>query len=90
MNLIYGLAVIIGATGVFTAVAAALNPDRPSLPQQWRMGLLAVFGFGLAGISASYGGWPTGLAVVAALAGAVAMAYMGLRYAPSEPGSGEE
>lgn len=90
MNLIYALAVVVGVTGVLVAVAAALNPERPSLPDAWRLGLLAVLGFGLAGISASYGGWPPGLAIVAALAGAAILAFFGLRYAPGEPGPGEE
>jgi hypothetical protein len=42
----------------------------------------AVLGFGMAGMSASFGGWPAGLAVVAGLGGAALLVALGLRYAP--------
>lgn len=81
MNAIYGIAVFFGSIGVLLAIVLSLNPERPPLPRQLRLGLLAVFGFGMAGISASFAGWPAGLAVVAAIVGAAGLAYLGIRYA---------
>jgi hypothetical protein len=82
MTLVYGLAILLGAAGVLLAVGLALNPERPGLPPQLRNALLAVLGFGLAGMSASFGGWPSGLAVVAGLGGAALLVGLGIRYAP--------
>ena len=82
MTLVYGLAILIGAGGVLVAVGLSMNPERPGLPAQLRHALLAVLGFGLAGMSASFGGWPAGLAVVAGLAGALLLVGLGIRYAP--------
>ena len=82
MNAVYGITVFAGAVGVLAAIALSLNPERPPLARQVRLGILAVFGFGIAGISASFAGWPAGLAVIAALAGAGGLAYLGDRYAP--------
>ncbi len=82
MNAVYGVTVFVGAVGVLVAIALSLNPERPPLARQVRLSLLAVFGFGMAGISASFAGWPAGLAVIAAFVGAVGLAYLGLRYSP--------
>ena len=82
MTLVYGLAIFLGACGVLIAVALSVSPDRPGLPARLRHVLLAVLGFGLAGMSASFGGWPAGLAVVAGLGGAALLVALGIRYAP--------
>ncbi len=82
MTLVYGLAIFLGACGVLIAVALSVNPERPGLPKQLRHVLLAVLGFGLAGMSASFGGWPAGLAVVAGLGGGALLVALGIRYAP--------
>ena len=82
MTAVYGITVSVGAIGVLLAVGLSLNPERPPLRRQIRLSILSVFGFGIAGISASFAGWPAGLAVVAALVGAVGLAYLGLRYQP--------
>ncbi len=82
MNAIYGITVFVGALGMLLAVGLSMNPERPPLPRRIRVGVLAVFGFGIAGISASFAGWSAGLAAVAALAGAAALGYLGIRYAP--------
>ena len=82
MNAIYGITVLVGALAVLLAIGLSLNPERPSLSRRLRLGILAVFGFGLAGISSSFAGWPTGLTVLAALAGAGVLVYLGQRYAP--------
>lgn len=80
MTGIYGIAVLIGAIGVLAAIGLALNPARPPLDRRVRYALLAVFGFGIAGISSSFAGWPAGLTVLAALGGAAALLYLGARY----------
>ena len=82
MTLVYGLAIVIGAAGVLVSVGLAVNPERSGLPAQLRHALLAILGFGLAGMSASFGGWPAGLAVVAGLGGAAILVALGIRYAP--------
>lgn len=82
MTVVYGLAILIGGCGVLIALGLSINPERPGIPERVRHGLLAVLGFGLAGMSASFGGWPTGLDVVAGLGGAVLMVALGIRYAP--------
>lgn len=82
MTLVYGLAIFLGACGVLIAVGLSVNPERPALPTRLRHALLAVLGFGLAGMSASFGGWPEGLAVVAGLGGAAILVGLGIRYAP--------
>jgi hypothetical protein len=82
MTLVYALAILIGAGGVLTAVGLSVNPERPGTPPPVRHTLLAVLGFGLGGMSASFGGWPTGLAVVAGLGGAILLVGLGIRYAP--------
>ncbi len=82
MTLVYGLAILIGGCGVLIAVGLSINPERPGTPARLRHALLAILGFGLAGMSASFGGWPTGLDVVAGLAGAALLVGLGVRYAP--------
>lgn len=82
MNGVYGITVFIGAVGVVLAVGLSLNPQRPPLARQIRLSILAVLGFGMAGISASFAGWPAGIAFVAALVGAAGLGYLGMRYQP--------
>ena len=81
MIFVYGLAIAIGAVGVLTAVALALNPERAPLDGRLRLGLLAVFGFGLAGMSASFAGWAAWLAILAGVLGAALLMLFGIRYA---------
>ncbi|NND03215.1 MAG: hypothetical protein HKN91_10550 [Acidimicrobiia bacterium] len=82
MNAVYGITVLFGALAILLAIGLSLNPERPAPSLAVRLSILAVFGFGMAGISSSFAGWPTGLTVLAAVAGAGAMAYLGRRYAP--------
>ena len=82
MTLVYGLAIFLGACGVLIAAGLSVNPQRPDTPSRLRHLTLAVLGFGLAGMSASFGGWPAGLAVVAGLGGAALLIALGIRYAP--------
>jgi len=83
MTLIYGLAIAIGAGGVLLTVGLAMNSERPSLPAQARHVLLAVLGFGLAGMASSFGGWPSELALLAALGGGALLVALGIRYGPA-------
>jgi hypothetical protein len=84
MRAVFGLALAIGAVALVAWIAAtavagsvegwdAVDPDA-------RFGLIgrrvvaAVFGFGMAGLSAAYAGWPAPVALGAAVAGAVVAA----------------
>lgn len=86
MNGVYGITVLVGAVGVLLAVGLSLNPERPPLARQIRLSILAVLGFGMAGISASFAGWPSVIAFVAAVIGAAGLAYLGIRYEPGHDG----
>ena len=80
MTLIFGLAIVLGAVGLLAAIALALNPDRPDLAIPVRNGILGVFGFGIGGMSSSFGGWPAGLAFVGGLGGAAVLIGLAMRY----------
>lgn len=82
MTVVYGLAILLGGCGVLIALGLSINPERAATPPRVRHTMLAVLGFGLAGMSASFGGWPTGLDVVAGLGGAALLVGLGTRYAP--------
>jgi len=60
------------ATGVSESVEGwkKVNPDARFGPTGRRV-VAAVFGFGMAGLSAAYAGWPTAVATLAAVAGSV-------------------
>lgn len=80
MTLIYGLAIALGAGGLLIAIALALNPERPALSITVRNGILGVFGFGIGGMSSSFGGWSAGLSVVAGIGGAAVLVGLAMRY----------
>ncbi len=80
MTLFFGLAIALGAIGLLAAIALALNPERPDLSAGVRNGILGVFGFGLGGISSSFGGWPAGLTLVGGLGGAAILIGLAMRY----------
>ncbi|MCP3976784.1 MAG: hypothetical protein GY720_20050 [bacterium] len=80
MTLIYGLSIVLGAGGLLAAVALALNPERPDLAVSVRNTVLGVFGFGIGGMSSSFGGWNAGLSFIAGLAGAVVLIGLATRY----------
>ncbi len=52
-----------------------------------RLGVAAVFGFGLAGMSASFAGWPWFAALAAALAGAIGAGLVARYLGPESEGS---
>lgn len=84
MRAVYGIALAVGAVGLLVWLAGVAlssnvagwdryDPDR-RLGTGGRRVVAAVFGFGMAGLSASYAGWPTALAALAAATGATAAA----------------
>lgn len=80
MTLIYGLAIVLGAGSLLAAVALALNPERPDLAVPVRNGILGVLGFGMGGMSSSFGGWPGSLSWIAGLGGAAVLIGLAMRY----------
>ena len=82
MTAIYAIAITGGAIGLIAAIALSLNPARPDLPAAGRHGVLGTLGFGLGGMSSSFGGWPAALAVLAAVGGAAILIALGVRYGP--------
>jgi len=89
MRAVYGLALGLGTVALLAWIAAVavaasvtgwekVDPDA-RFGLTGRRVVAAIFGFGMAGLSASYAGWSTLLATAAALTGAaVAAASAGL------------
>ena len=83
MTSVYAVAVAIGCVGLFVWIvlvaAANVGTGNGSVdPERWagrrgRITVAAVLGFGLAGLSASYGGWATLPALLAAAVGAAGL-----------------
>lgn len=70
-----GLAAWIVATAVADTVEGWQGVDPESRFGPWaRRGISALIGFGMTGISTSFGGWPDVAAFAAAVVGAVALA----------------
>ena len=84
MTLVYGIAIAIGAIAVLVLVGLGVNPDRPAPPPTWRLAALGLLGFGLGGMSSSFGGWATPFALVAAVAGAAVLVLAGVRFGESD------
>jgi hypothetical protein len=84
MRAVYAVALVAGSLGVMAwvvmAAVAGSVAGRESADPESRFGerarsvVAALFGFGMAGISASYGGWPWPLALIAAVAAAAGLA----------------
>lgn len=80
---VYAVAVVLGFVGLLTWVTLALMATavegKEGLDPEVRYGepgrfvVAGVLGFGLGGMSSSFGGWPSGAAVAAAVGGAVLM-----------------
>jgi hypothetical protein len=79
MVALYATAVILGALGLSIWVVLGVVAEREGaqvVAPERRFGLrgrsvlVAVLGFGLGGMSASYAGWPTAVAFAAAVSGA--------------------
>ncbi|MCP4967796.1 MAG: hypothetical protein GY926_21500 [bacterium] len=92
MIAIYAVCIVLGVIGILGWLVLGLLSssldDKEHLEPEERFGsvgrsvIAGVAGFGLAGMSASFGGWNDGLAVVVALAGAgaavVVAGYLGV------------
>lgn len=80
---VYAVAVVLGVVAllgwVILGLMAAAVDGKEGLDPEARYGepgrfvVAGVLGFGLGGMSSSFGGWPSGAAVVAAVGGALLM-----------------
>ncbi|MDK1009625.1 MAG: hypothetical protein QGM46_01730 [Actinomycetota bacterium] len=95
MTALFGIPLLVGflfmlAWIAATAVAATVDgwqgvdPER-RFGKAGRFSLAALIGFGMAGISSLYGGWPLALTVVAGGGGAVGLVAVSIWLGP-EPG----
>jgi hypothetical protein len=86
MRAVYAVALVLGSVAVMAwVVMAAIGgtvTGRESADPERRFGdvgrsiVAGLFGFGMAGISASYGGWPAPLALVVAVIAGGALAFV--------------
>lgn len=84
---IYAICIVLGVVAVLAWVilgmTASTVADKENLEPEQRFGekgqmaITAVLGFGLGGMSASFAGWSTGLALVGAGVGAVGATLIG-------------
>ncbi len=86
MVAVYAVSVIVGALSLAAWVVVGIVAERPGsvardpesrFGERGRSIVVAVLGFGLGGMSASYAGWPGGLAFAGALAGAAFLVVSG-------------
>lgn len=81
--------VLLGLTASSVAGKANLDPEA-RFGQVGRDTISGLLGFGLGGMSASFGGWPAGLAAVGAVAGAVAAVLIGRYLGFEEDSAGND
>ncbi|MDF1594557.1 MAG: hypothetical protein P1T08_00480 [Acidimicrobiia bacterium] len=91
MNGVYGLSLVIGLVALVAWILigglSESNSARPVHPDE-RFGATGrgvvggLTAFGIGGLSASYGGWPTAAAIAAALVAALVFAAYAYRYDP--------
>ena len=96
---IYAVAVVVGFIGILgwvvMGLAAASVEGKEGLDPEARFGVIGryvvggVLGFGLGGMSASFGGWPDGAALAAAVGGAL-LAIAGARFLGVDDESDED
>ena len=96
MVALYAICTVLGVIALLTwitlGIAASAGDDRRYLDPELRFGergrvaIAAVLGFGLAGMSASFAGWATGLAVAAAIVGAGGAVLVGRYLGVEEDG----
>jgi hypothetical protein len=94
---IYAVATVVGLVALLvwiglTVFAATVTGSERRDPEQrfgptGRLAVAAVFGFGLAGMSASYAGWAWFAALAAALVGAVGASLVARYLGPESEGS---
>ncbi len=86
LNALYGVVLLVGASGLLAWVAAAgvaawvegwsaVDPEA-RFGRRGRMAVAGAVGFGMAGLSASFAGWPTWLVPPGAIAGAGLLALL--------------
>ena len=81
MTAVYAIATVLGLVGIVGWVLARGSTDgsSPRFDPEARFGpagraiVAATTGFGLAGMSSTFAGWSPGVAVIAAIVGAIAM-----------------
>ncbi|MEN8040337.1 MAG: hypothetical protein ABFR95_02435 [Actinomycetota bacterium] len=92
MTALYGIPLLIGILLMLAWIAATavgatvdgwegVDPER-RFGRTGRFLLAALLGFGMAGISSLYAGWPTGFTVVAGVAGAIGLVVVSVWLAP--------
>jgi hypothetical protein len=89
---VYAIAVVVGLVGILfwvgLGVVATAVDGWKTLDLEERYGargravVAGVTGFGMGGMSASYAGWSSWLALVGAAAGAGVMAFLAKRFGP--------
>lgn len=93
MNGVYGVSLVIGVLALIAWILVGgfseANDGRPKHPDE-RFGakgraiVAGMTAFGIGGLSASFGGWHTALAVVAAVVAAIVFAVYAYRYDAGE------
>ena len=96
MVAIYAICTVLGVVALLAwitlGIAAGAGDDRRYLDPELRFGergraaVAAVLGFGLGGMSASFAGWASGLALIGAIIGAVAAVVVGRYLGVEEDG----
>ena len=88
---VVGLVALLGWIGLTVFAATVAGSERRDPEQRFgstgRLAVAAVFGFGLAGMSASYAGWTWLAALAAALGGAVGAGLVARYLGPESEGS---
>jgi len=94
MTAVYGVAVVVGLLALLLwagfGVAATAVDGWQGIDPETRFGargrglVAAVTGFGMGGMSATFADWGAGLAVAAAIGGAVGMAFVATRLGPRD------
>lgn len=93
MNGVYGISLVVGILGLVTWILwggfSEANDGRPRHPDDrfgptGRAVVAALTAFGMGGLSASFGGWPTAAAVAAAALAGVVFAVYAYRFDPGE------
>ncbi len=93
---LYAISTVLGVVALLAwitlGIAASAGDDRRYLDPELRFGergrgaVAGVLGFGLGGMSASFAGWNTALAVIAAVVGAAAAVAIGRYLGVEEDG----
>jgi hypothetical protein len=94
VTILFAIPVLIGIVGLLAWVAGAsfaeasddgdrFDPER-RFGRRGRLVLAGILGFGLAGISALYAGWPEWSTVLVGIAGGLGLAVVASLFGPNE------